>query len=164
VGFRFTRYPEGDPREGQFIIGGKHFWMLQSGNVYDEGQEAVMLDGQNRIDFGQWDEFGHWQAIAYRFRPGGDRPGEFALHLDRGDYFVPGRWHRVRCDMHVNSGPGDDSGEVNLWIDGDLKGTFRGEFNVIGPRGGIRVLGFGNMDNIEGEPWVEVDDIRIEAR
>jgi hypothetical protein len=163
-GFRFTRYPEGDPREGQFIIGGKHFWMLQSGNVYDEGPEAVQADGQNRIDFGQWAEFGHWQAIAYRFRPGGDRPGEFALHLDRERYFNPGQWHRVRCDLHVNDGPGDDTGQMDLWIDGDHKGTFRGEFNVIGPRGGIRVLGFGNMDNIEGEPWVEVDDIRIEAR
>jgi hypothetical protein len=158
-GFRFARN-----EDGQFIVGGKHFWMLQSNNVYDEGQEAVTADGHTRIDFGQWDEFGWWQAIAYRTFPGGERPGEFARHLDRGQYFQPGRWHRVRCDMHVNRGPGDNSGRADLYIDGDLKGSLAGEFNVVGSRGGIRVIGFGNMDNLEGETWVDVDDIRIVAR
>ena len=53
---------------------------------------------------------------------------------------------------------------MEVFIDGESIGVFTGEFNVIGARGGVRVLGFGNMDNCEGEPWMDVDDIRVEAR
>jgi hypothetical protein len=148
---------------GEIINGGKHFWMLQSHNPYDEGREALDIDGQTRLDFGAWTEFGDWAVTAYRNLPGGARPGEFARRFVRGDYFTPGRWHRVRCDLRVNPVPGQD-GTLDLYIDDDHKGTFRGEFNVIGARGGIRVLGFGNMDNCDGEPWMDIDDIRVEAR
>jgi hypothetical protein len=159
AGYRYER-----DANGEIINGGKHFWMLQSHNPYDEGREALQTDGQTRLDFGAWTEWGDWAVTAYRNLPGGGRPGEFARRFERGDYFTPGRWHRVRCDLQVNQQVGDDSGKLDLYIDGDHKGTFRGEFNVIGSRGGIRVLGFGNMDNCEGEPWNDVDDIRIEAR
>jgi hypothetical protein len=159
VGWRYER-----DASGEMIQGGKHFWMLQSHNPYDEGRDALTTDGQTRLDFGAWGEFGHWNVTAYRNTPGGGRPGEFAAHLDRGQYFQPGRWHRVRCDMHVNRRVGDRDGELKLYIDDQLKGTFGGEFNVIGARGGIRVLGFGNMDHCEGEPWMDIDNIRIVAR
>jgi len=164
VGYRFKRYPPGHPRAGEIIGGGKHLWGLQSNNAYDEGREAVDADGMTRLDFHPTTEFGRLGCIAYRAGPGGQRPGDFVRRFEEGEWFVPGRWHRVWCDLHLNSGPGDQGGRLDLWLDGDHKGTFSGEFNVIGPRGGIRVLGFGNMDNLEGEPWMDVDDIRIEAR
>jgi hypothetical protein len=158
AGYRYER--DGN---GEIINGGKHFWMLQSHNPYDEGREALHTDGQTRLDFGAWTEWGDWAVTAYRNLPGGGRPGEFARRFERGEYFTPGRWHRVRCDLQVNPQRGSD-GRLELYIDDDHKGTFRGEFNVIGSRGGIRVLGFGNMDNCEGEAWNDIDDIRVEAR
>jgi hypothetical protein len=166
TGLRYKRHPAGDPREGEIIGGGKHVWCLQSNNHYApaEGRDGRTMDGQTRLDFGADREFGEWDCTAYRYRPGGERPGEFKQRFTRGEWFVPGRWYRVRVDVHVNPGPGDDSGQLDIWIDGEHKGTMRGEFNVIGPAGGLRVLGFGNLDNCEGEAWMDVDDIRIEAR
>ena len=166
AGYRYKRYPEGDPQAGEIIGGGKHIWMLQSNNHYEpaEGREGLTRDGQTRLDFAAAREFGEWACTAYRYRPGGERPGEFKQRFYRGEWFEPGRWHRVRVDLHVNPGPGDDSGQLDVWIDGEYKGRMTGEFNVIGPTGGMRVLGFGNVDNLEGEPWMDVDDIRIEAR
>ena len=164
LGYHYKRYPAGDPNAGEIIGGGKHFWMLQSSNQYDEGRDAVMADGVTRLDFGAHTEFGEWSCTSYRNLPGGERPGEFARRFEQGQWFTPGRWHRVRCDLHLNPGRGDSGGRLDLYIDGEPKGTFTGEFNVVGPTGGIRVLGFGNMDNLEGEPWMDVDDIRIEAR
>jgi hypothetical protein len=164
LGYRYRRYPDEDPRAGEIIGGGKHFWMLQSCNQYDEGREAMMADGVTRLDFGARGELGDWAVTAYRNRPGGERPGEFARRFRSGQYFTPGRWHRVRCELHLNPGPGDNSGRLDLYVDDEHLGTFTGEFNVVGARGGIRVLGFGNLDNLEGEPWVDVDNIRITAR
>ncbi len=157
VGFRYKR-----DQNGQIIGGGKHFWQLTSINRYLG--ETVEADGRTRLDFGAASDFGDWNITAYRNTVGGGRPGEFAMWFDRGNYFTPGRWHRLRCRVHINPRPGDNSGRLELWIDGDHKGTFGGEFNVVGPTGGIRVLGFGNLDNIEGAPYVEVDDIRVIAR
>ncbi len=157
VGFRYKR-----DENGQIIGGGKHFWQLTSINRYLG--ETMDADGRTRLDFGAASDFGDWNITAYRNTVGGGRPGEFAMWFARGDYFTPGRWHRVRCRVHINPGPGDNSGRLELWIDDRHLGTFGGEFNVVGPTGGIRVLGFGNLDNIEGAPWVEVDDIRIVAR
>jgi len=159
AGYRYKR-----DESGEIIGGGKHFWMLQSHNPYDEGREALTTDGQTRLDIGAWTEWGDWAVTAYRNLPGGVRPGEFARRFTRGDYFTPGRWHRVKATLRVNPTRGDDSGRMEMFIDGESIGVFTGEFNVIGARGGVRVLGFGNMDNCEGEPWMDVDDIRVEAR
>ncbi len=162
-GYRYKRYPAGGPRAGEVVGAGKHVWMLTSSNQFAESRQEIAADGVTRLDFSSPTELGPWACVSYRNRPGGSRPGEFKKRLKSGEWFVPGRWHRVRCDLHLNPGPGDASGTVGLSIDGDPKGTFGGEFNVIGEQGGVRVLGFGDMDNLEGEPWMDIDDIRVET-
>lgn len=162
-GYRYKRYPPGGPRAGEVVGAGKHVWMLTSSNQFAESRQQIAADGVTQLDWSSPSEFGPWARVSYRNRPGGSRPGEMKKRFNAGQWFVPGRWHRVRSDLHLNPGPGDASGTIKLWIDGDFKGTFGGEFNVIGAGGGVRVLGFGDMDNLEGEPWMDIDDIRLES-
>lgn len=142
--------------------GGKHVWMLMSLNAH-QGEDRT-VDGETRLDFGTWEPFEHWQAINYRCERGGRyhtaanrHYNEFAL--------TPGRWHQIRLDCRLNAGKGDDSGHMVLSKDGRIEGELRGEFNIVGPEGGMRVLGFGNMDGLaeNGSDYFDVDNIRVTA-
>jgi hypothetical protein len=158
-GFRYKRDANGD-----VIGGGKHFWQLTSMNRYRDGAQVLEEDGRTRMDFGQRTDYGTWDCTAYRNLVGGGRPGEFATVFAREDYFLPlGSWHRVKVKLVLNEQRGQD-GQLDLWIDEDHKGTFRGEFNVVGATGGITAFGFGNLDNVEGAPWVDIDGMRITAQ
>lgn len=162
AGYAFRRYPEGTRRAGQIIGGGKHVWMLLNTNHYTDSRQVVRQDGVVRLDFSAPSELGAWSVTSYRDRPGGGRPGEFKKRFAGDSWFLPGRWHRVRCELHVNRELGSRAGLLLLYIDGEHQGTFGGDFNVVGEAGGIRALGFGNMDNLEGEPWMDIDDLRVE--
>ncbi len=163
AGYSFIRYPEGSRQAGQIIGGGKHVWMLLNTDIYADSRQVVRQDGVVRLDFSAPNEFGAWSCTSYRDRPGGGRPGEIKKRFAGDPWFIPGRWHRVRCELHLNREPGNRSGLLLLWIDGEHRGTFGGEFNVVGAAGGIRTLGFGNMDNLQGEPWMDIDDLRVEV-
>ena len=162
TGFRYKRNSE-----GQIIGGGKHFVQLTSANRYKYGNDVLIQDGRTRLDFGQEGEFGNWQCTAYRELLGGGRPGEFAHRFERGEekYFLPlGTWKTVRIRIHLNSGLGDNGGTNELIFGDHSLGTMRGEFNVVGSIGGITAFGFGNLDNVEGDPWVDIDNLKIVAR
>jgi len=142
--------------------GGKHVWMLQSCNQH--AGEDLIEDGITRLDFGAWEPYKHWQAINYRCAPGGN------YHTDAHKHYydfelTPGRWHQIRLDCRLNAGKGDDSGHMVLSKDGRIEGELRGEFNIVGSKGGMRVLGFGNVDSLvqNGSDYFDVDNIRIAA-
>jgi len=142
--------------------GGKHVWMIQSCNQH--AGENLLEDGITRLDFGTWEPYKHWQAINYRCEPGGSY--HTGAHKHFYDFtLTPGRWHQIRLDVRLNSGKGDDSGHMVLSKDGNIAGELRGEFNIMGPKGGMRVLGFGNMDGIvaNGSDYFDVDNIRVAA-
>jgi len=160
------RLPKGiDDRrndEGGIIGGGKHVWQMSNVNTFADGRNAIANDGWTRLDFGSpAGVTGWWDCVSFRWPPH-SRERELKHKFQQTEWFLKERWYSVRADFHINQQRGED-GTVDLWIDGDHKGTFEAEFNVIGGTGGLRVLGFGNYDNLIGEPWVEVDDIRVEA-
>jgi hypothetical protein len=162
-GFHHKRYPPGDPKEGQIMGGGKHVFQVSNVNTYQDGREAINQDGWCRLDFGTTTEDGPWEVVAYRKNREGERFRELKRRFESGNWFQNGRWHRVRIDIHLNRGPGQGNGTCEMWVDGDHKGRFSAEINMVGPTAGIRCFGFGNLDNLEGEPWIEIDDFRIES-
>ncbi len=162
-GYDCERYPDDHPdRPGECWVGGGHMWQLSSLNRYEHPQ-GCETDGQVRLDWGAGNARGPWGVHSYRYTVGCERPGEFKTKMARETYLTIGRWHDVRIDVHLNSGPGDDSGTCETWIDGRSIGVHRGEFNVVGASGGIRVFGFGNYDHAAGSPWFEVDDLVISS-
>jgi hypothetical protein len=163
LGFRHKRYPAGHPRAGQIMGGGKHIFQISNVNSYQHGRDAIHRDGWCRLDFGTTTEDGPWECVAYRLSPGGERHREIKQRYEAGNWIQNGRWHQVRIDVHLNPGPDEGTGTCEMWVDGDHKGTLETRINVVGPTGGIRVFGFGNLDNTEGEPWVEIDNLRITA-
>lgn len=151
------------PRGFDFATGGgKHIWMLQACNQL--AGENLLVDGECRLDFGAWEPFSHWQAINYRCEPGGSYHTAANKHYN-GFTMTPDRWHQIRLDCRLNAGKGDDSGHMVLSKDGQIEGELRGEFNIIGTKGGMRVLGFGNVDNLveNGSDYFDVDNIRVTA-
>ncbi len=161
-GYRYRRHPAAGPRAGQIIGGGKHVWQISNINGFIDGRSAYTDDGWVRLDFNAQTEFGAWGCSTYRTRPGGESAADNPhRQFGTGPWFEPRRWHRLRCDIHLNRQPGDTSGTVDIWVDGQHRGGLRGEFNVVGPTGGMRVLGFGNLDNLAGDPWLEIDDILV---